>query len=273
MEDIDLARTVGQVMEQMASQVDALVDFDRLLSLVDQTVKQQRRLTDELFDSGELSDELIAISQINNWTIDPLHDDFWDHFSRLRDCVIYAEAVYDWWARYPFGSRPRRPLELQYQQIVEAGQMAARKVLLIALLEFMADEWADDCLELDDFGSESYKDEARKQVIERIRRLLSEPHDHPEWAERLATASIFTADSEKPRPHGNDEAADENLVAPRPLDYYRQFARGGSFPVDVTQDQAAAVLKSHDHGVGALAPDEAALVDQVMSSLKDQIWP
>lgn len=65
----------------------------------------------------------------------------------------------------------------------------------------------------------------------------------------------------------------DNFLKPKPLNYYQEMARPGVYKVDLTADQAAAILKAHDHGIAALESDETALIDQVMSILKDEIWP
>ncbi|BCD97678.1 hypothetical protein MARGE09_P1879 [Marinagarivorans cellulosilyticus] len=63
------------------------------------------------------------------------------------------------------------------------------------------------------------------------------------------------------------------MMSPKPIDYYRGLTSGGSYLAMLSQDQAAAVLKAHDHGIAALGIEEVALLDQVMSILKGEIRP
>lgn len=65
----------------------------------------------------------------------------------------------------------------------------------------------------------------------------------------------------------------DNFITPKPLDYYRSLTSGGSYISMLSCDQAAAVLKAHDHGLSNLNREEIELLDQVMSILKDEIRP
>jgi hypothetical protein len=57
------------------------------------------------------------------------------------------------------------------------------------------------------------------------------------------------------------------------LNYYKQLTQGGSFDVELSNEQAAVVLKAYDFGVGQLASDEIVMLDAVIAKLKDKIWP
>ncbi|WP_232902045.1 hypothetical protein [Marinobacter sp. G11] len=65
----------------------------------------------------------------------------------------------------------------------------------------------------------------------------------------------------------------DGLFTPKSLDHYRAMAVSGSYQANLNQSQVAAVLKAHDYGLAILTPEETRLVEQVMSVLKDQIWP
>ena len=64
-----------------------------------------------------------------------------------------------------------------------------------------------------------------------------------------------------------------SMMSPKPIDYYRGLTSGGSYLAILSQDQAATVLKAHDHGISTLDIEEVALLDQVMSILKGEIRP
>ncbi len=57
------------------------------------------------------------------------------------------------------------------------------------------------------------------------------------------------------------------------LSYYKQLTQGGSFDVELSDEQAAVILKAHDYGVGQLSSDEIVILDAVIGKLKDKIWP
>ena len=65
----------------------------------------------------------------------------------------------------------------------------------------------------------------------------------------------------------------DGLFTPKSLDHYRAMAVSGSYQANLNQSQVAAVLKAHDYGLAILTPEETRLAEQVMSVLKDQIWP
>lgn len=65
----------------------------------------------------------------------------------------------------------------------------------------------------------------------------------------------------------------EEMFKPKPLEHYMGMAKAGTYPAQLSTEQAAAVLKAHDHGIAALSQEEIALLDQVMSILKEEIWP
>ncbi|MGI9292637.1 MAG: hypothetical protein ACR2PS_01530 [Pseudomonadales bacterium] len=65
----------------------------------------------------------------------------------------------------------------------------------------------------------------------------------------------------------------EELMKPKPLEYYLGMTAGGEIKISLTQNETAAVLKAHDHGVKALEPQETKLIDDLLSKLKDEIWP
>lgn len=70
----------------------------------------------------------------------------------------------------------------------------------------------------------------------------------------------------------------EDMLKPKPLDYYQAMLRSRenwyeTVAIDLDEAQAAAILKAHDHGIANLEPGEVALLDQVMSKLKEEIWP
>lgn len=59
----------------------------------------------------------------------------------------------------------------------------------------------------------------------------------------------------------------------KPISYYKDLTSGGDFKVNITQDEACAVLKTYDYGVEALDDDEKQLLNALIGKLKDQIWP
>ena len=65
------------------------------------------------------------------------------------------------------------------------------------------------------------------------------------------------------------------MLKPKPLEYYRNLVprNGVAFTgFSLSRDQCAAILKAHDRGIAALAAEEVDLLDQVMSTLKPEIW-
>ena len=65
----------------------------------------------------------------------------------------------------------------------------------------------------------------------------------------------------------------KKIQASKGLQYYRQYAEAGQYPVSLTQDQAAAVLKMYDAGYDAMNGEERLLIEQMIHALKDQIHP
>lgn len=65
----------------------------------------------------------------------------------------------------------------------------------------------------------------------------------------------------------------KEMFEPKPLEHYIGMAKQGTYPAQLSTEQAAVVLKAHDHGIASLSQDEIALLDQVMSILKEEIWP
>ena len=66
----------------------------------------------------------------------------------------------------------------------------------------------------------------------------------------------------------------ENIpgMNPLPLYEYAGLVKEGMYQVKLNKEQASVILKAHDYGISALIDEEAALLDQVVSLLKGQIW-
>lgn len=65
----------------------------------------------------------------------------------------------------------------------------------------------------------------------------------------------------------------QGFMTPKSLDYYLSMTRGGTYSLNIDQEEAAAVLKAHDYGIAALDSGEVVLIDRLVSKLKDEIWP
>lgn len=65
----------------------------------------------------------------------------------------------------------------------------------------------------------------------------------------------------------------ENMMKPKPLDYYADLTAGGKVEMDLKQDEACVALKVHDHGVDVLDEHEKLVLYRLIGKLKDQIWP
>lgn len=118
---------------------------------------------------------------------------------------------------------------------------------------------------------------------------MSQQETQSQRLERLQKEGKETFLAPPPKdPHTSTEAAIEGyygirrgappadlaeLMQPKPLDYYRRLTSGGDAEANLSQDEAAAVLKAHDHGIKAMGAEEVRLLDQVISKLKDSIWP
>jgi len=46
----------------------------------------------------------------------------------------------------------------------------------------------------------------------------------------------------------------EAMFKPKPLEHYMGIAKAGTYPAQLSTEQAAAVLKAHDHGIAARSP-------------------
>jgi hypothetical protein len=118
---------------------------------------------------------------------------------------------------------------------------------------------------------------------------MSQQETQSQRLERLQKEGkeTFLAPAEK-APYSSTEAAIEGyygiqraaplsnlaeLMQPKSLDYYRGLTSGGDAEANLSQDEAAAVLKAHDHGIEAMGTEERRLLNQVISKLKDSIWP
>ena len=74
--------------------------------------------------------------------------------------------------------------------------------------------------------------------------------------------------------HANESGSIASAIfPPKPLSYYRDLTKGGRVTIDLSQDEACVALKVYDRGVEALDADERFELDQLMSKLKEQLWP
>ncbi len=71
----------------------------------------------------------------------------------------------------------------------------------------------------------------------------------------------------------DDKIKVPDIFKPKDISYYEDLTDGGNVEVQLSQEQAYVVLKVHDYGVDALAPDEKDILHAVVGKLKDQIWP
>lgn len=57
------------------------------------------------------------------------------------------------------------------------------------------------------------------------------------------------------------------------IQQYFDLTIGGNFEVELTQEEAALVLKIHDYGIDNIEGDEKVILYSITSKLKDKIWP
>lgn len=57
------------------------------------------------------------------------------------------------------------------------------------------------------------------------------------------------------------------------LPQYSRLTRGGTYQVELNQDEACVALKIHDYGITALRDEETEALYALISKLKDKIWP
>lgn len=65
------------------------------------------------------------------------------------------------------------------------------------------------------------------------------------------------------------------LMQPKPADHYRRLipAAGVEVDLELSQSQAAVILRIHDYGIEGLTKQELEYLYQLAGNLKDQIWP
>lgn len=63
------------------------------------------------------------------------------------------------------------------------------------------------------------------------------------------------------------------LIKPKPAEYYKDLTEGGSYKVELYQDEACVALKIYDYGVDTLTEEEKAILHSIIGKLKNEIWP
>ena len=64
-----------------------------------------------------------------------------------------------------------------------------------------------------------------------------------------------------------------SLFEPSSFEKYRELATNKPITVDLTADQQAVILKTHDYGLNALTEIEERLLLGIMFTLKNEIHP
>ena len=54
---------------------------------------------------------------------------------------------------------------------------------------------------------------------------------------------------------------------------YSAFAESGKRTVELTQEEAATVLKIYDYGLDHMSANEQHMLNSIIDKLKDEIWP
>lgn len=54
---------------------------------------------------------------------------------------------------------------------------------------------------------------------------------------------------------------------------YGRLAKGGRATVELTQEEACAVLAAYDYGVLQVSNSDLSALQSLVAKLKDQIWP
>lgn len=70
----------------------------------------------------------------------------------------------------------------------------------------------------------------------------------------------------------NTDAIDA-LFKPIPLSQYEPCTRGGQITITLNQEQACAVLQAHDYGIENVPATTKLILDNLISDLKQEIWP
>jgi hypothetical protein len=63
------------------------------------------------------------------------------------------------------------------------------------------------------------------------------------------------------------------LFKPKALERYADLTRGGQLTITLNQEQACAVLQAHDYGIENVPPATKLILDNLISDLKQEIWP
>lgn len=63
------------------------------------------------------------------------------------------------------------------------------------------------------------------------------------------------------------------MLKPKPAERYRDLTNGGSYNVNLNQEEACVVLKIHDYGVDTLSSGEKGILHSIIGKLKDEVWP
>jgi len=63
------------------------------------------------------------------------------------------------------------------------------------------------------------------------------------------------------------------LFRPKALERYADLTRGGQITITLNQEQACAVLQAHDYGIENVPPATKLILDNLISDLKQEIWP
>lgn len=63
------------------------------------------------------------------------------------------------------------------------------------------------------------------------------------------------------------------LFKPTSLRYYTGICRGGVYSTELTTEECAVILKTHDYGIWSLDEEEVVLLNGVMQKLKNAIHP
>jgi hypothetical protein len=54
---------------------------------------------------------------------------------------------------------------------------------------------------------------------------------------------------------------------------YNHIACDATVTIDVTKEEAAAIFRAYDYGIGQTSDKEREALSAVMAKLKDQLWP
>jgi len=65
----------------------------------------------------------------------------------------------------------------------------------------------------------------------------------------------------------------DTLFTAKPTEAYFDLTNGGDFEINLSQKEAALILKISDYGLSSLNQEELQDIEKVIFTLKCEIWP